>query len=195
MLRGRVFHAVVHLHLRLEALVGRPERTGRHAERVEHALLEKGLPALAGHHLDDGRADVDAGVGVLHLRAGLEEQRTRRRDRRGLPQRRAAGPAAALEVALLRARISNGKPPVWFKAMRTVSAFFALTSVFTPFVLDARTQSSLNSGRYFETAGSSSVILPSSTRIAIVTPQKPLVCEHCMKTSSIVIGRFAATSA
>ena len=77
------------------------------------------------------------------------------------------------------AQISNGNPPVWFKTMRTVSVFFARTSLFTPFELDSRTQSSLNSGRYFET-GSSSVILPSSTRIATVTPQKPFVCEHCM---------------
>ena len=89
---------------------------------------------------------------------------------------------------------SNGKPPVWFITMRTVSVFFAFTSVRTPSFSDAFTQSVANSGRYFET-GSSRLILPSSTRIAIVTPQKPFVCEHCMYGSSSVIGRFLATSA
>ena len=74
---------------------------------------------------------------------------------------------------------SNGNPPVWFMTMRTVSSFFALTSVLLPSSFFFSTQSSLNSGRYFDT-GSSRVILPSSTSMAIVTPQKPFVCEHCM---------------
>ena len=74
---------------------------------------------------------------------------------------------------------SNGKPPVWFITMRTVRAFFAFTSVRTPSLLDFSIHSVPNSGMYFET-GSSRLILPSSTRMAIVTPQKPFVCEHCM---------------
>ena len=78
--------------------------------------------------------------------------------------------------------------------MRTVSSFFALTSLRTSFVSDSSTQSVLNSGRYFET-GSSRFSRPSSTSFAIVTPQKPLVCEHCMYGSSSLISRFAATSA
>ena len=78
--------------------------------------------------------------------------------------------------------------------MRTVRTFFAFVSVRTPSFSDVFTQRFANSGRYFET-GSSSLSLPSSTRIAIVTPQKPFVWEHCMYGSSILIGRFAATSA
>ena len=77
------------------------------------------------------------------------------------------------------AGISNGKPPVWFITMRTVSVFFARVSVRTPFDSDVLTHRFANSGRYFET-GSSSLSLPSSTRMAIVTPQKPFVWEHCM---------------
>ena len=88
---------------------------------------------------------------------------------------------------------SNGNPPVWFITILTVSSLFAFTRVLTPSSFEVSTQSSLNSGRYLET-GSSSEILPSSTRMAIVTPQKPFVCEHCMYGSSIVIGRFASMS-
>ena len=89
---------------------------------------------------------------------------------------------------------SNGKPPVWFITMRTVSVFFAFSRVRTPFLLDFSIHRVPNSGMYFET-GSSRLILPSSTRMAIVTPQKPFVCEHCMYTSSSVIGRFLPASA
>ena len=35
------------------------------------------------------------------------------------------------------AQISNGKPPVWFMTIRTVSTFFAWTSRFTPFAVDS----------------------------------------------------------
>ena len=89
---------------------------------------------------------------------------------------------------------SNGKPPVWFITIRTVSTFFALVSVRVPLVPGVSTHSVPNSGKYFET-GSSRFSLPSSTRMAIVTPQKPFVCEHCMYGSSSLIGRFFATSA
>ena len=78
--------------------------------------------------------------------------------------------------------------------MRTVSAVFALTSVFTSSFTPPSTHSVLNSGRYFET-GSSRPIFPSSTSFAIVTPQKPFVCEHCMNGSSSEIGRFVRVSA
>ena len=79
----------------------------------------------------------------------------------------------------LLAHVSNGKPPVWLRHMRTVRTFFALTSVLTPLVSPPFTQRVANSGRYLET-GSSRLIFPSSTSFAIVTPQKPFVCEHCM---------------
>ena len=78
--------------------------------------------------------------------------------------------------------------------IRSVSTFFALVSRLTSVVEPSVIHSVSNSGRYLET-GSSSDTLPSSTSFATVTPQKPFVCEHCMKWSSSVIGRFAATSA
>ncbi len=92
------------------------------------------------------------------------------------------------------ALISKGKPPVWFSTIRMVSTFFALLRVLTLSFSATNTHNSLNSGRYFET-GSSSEMRPSSTSLAIVTPQNPFVCEHCINTLSIPIGRFSDTLA
>ncbi len=105
--RGRALLAVVHLDLRLKLLVGRPEPGRLHAEGIENLLLEVVLPLHAGHDLDDRSADVDAGVRVLHLRAGLEEKRRSGRDSRRLPEGRAARPAAALDVGPLGARLER----------------------------------------------------------------------------------------
>ena len=78
------------------------------------------------------------------------------------------------------ALISNGKPPVWLRHMRTVRTFLAFVRTrVSPEPIFCSTHSVANSGRYFET-GSSRFSLPSSTSFAIVTPQKPFVCEHCM---------------
>ena len=106
-LRGRALLAVVHLDLRLQLLVGRPEPGALHAEGIEDLLLEVVLPLHAGHDLDNRRADVDAGVGVLHLRAGLEEKRRSGRNSGVLPERCAARPAAALDVGPLGARLER----------------------------------------------------------------------------------------
>ena len=100
-LRRGVLHTVIHFDLGFELFVGRPEPGGGHAERKQNPLLEEILPALSGDHFNDSGADVDAGVGVLHFGAGFKQQRGGRRNRRGLAEGRAAGPAAALDVPLL----------------------------------------------------------------------------------------------
>ena len=140
--------------------------------------FRKSSQRCPGHHLDDRGADINSGVGILDFGSRLKHQRRSRRDCRGLPQRSTSAPSAAFEISLLGANLKRETARV-VHDQRIVSLFFARFRVLTPSLLETRTQSSRNSGRYFET-GSSSEILPSSTSIAIVTPQKPLVCEHCM---------------
>ncbi len=101
--RGRVLAAVVHLDDARELFVGRLEAGRVHAERQEHFLLQVLLPRHAANDLDDRSSNIDTRIGILRFRTRFKENGARRRDRRRLAERSAAGPAAALEVSLLGA--------------------------------------------------------------------------------------------
>ena len=72
-----------------------------HAERVEEALLEKGIEREAAHDLDDPAGEVDAGLAVFPLGAGLELHLGREPDRHEVGQsaRRLRGRAGRLPKA------------------------------------------------------------------------------------------------